>query len=292
MAKKTTPTIDNTPTELIKTKNEFNLFLDERITIGEELLNRKIQTQGEFKKNKEDFSDWCDYNSEYLKQAFNKEFNEYKKSFDDAGSWGVGIIGGRNRSPNQELEKFKTRVDAKLKNLKKLRAKTELLKVNSKIIQNTDETPTIQLDKSQVFIVHGHDDEAKSKTARFVEKLGFEVIILHEQASSSMSIIEKIEEYSNVGFGIVLYTPCDIGGKQIEKPELKSRARQNVVFEHGFLIGKIKRENVCALVKGDVELPNDISGVVYVQMDNADSWKYTIAKEMKASGYNVDMNKI
>jgi predicted nucleotide-binding protein len=135
-------------------------------------------------------------------------------------------------------------------------------------------------------------DEAKTKIARFVEKLGLEAIILHEQASSSRSIIEKIEEYSDVGFGIVLYTPCDIVGKQLEKPELHSRARQNVVFEHGFLIGKIKRQNVCALVKGNVELPNDISGVVYIPMDNANSWKYKIAKETQVFGYQIDMNRI
>lgn len=293
MAKKTTPSIDNTPTELIKTKDEFNTFLDEKIIIGNELLNREIQNLIDFSKSKKDFSNWCDYNSEYLKQAFNKESNEYKKSFDTAGSWSIGMVGGRTRSLNIEIDKFLIKVDCKLQNLKKLRAKTELLKVDSDFIQNTKETSTTQLDKSQVFIVHGHDDEAKSRTARFVERLGFEAIILHEQASSSMSIIEKIEEYSNVGFGIVLYTPCDIGGKKTQDPaELESRARQNVVFEHGFLIGRIKRENVCALVKGDVELPNDISGVVYVQMDSADSWKYTIAKEMIASGYKVDMNKI
>jgi len=147
-------------------------------------------------------------------------------------------------------------------------------------------------DTTKVFIVHGHDDEAKSKTARFIEKLGFEAIILHEQASSSKTIIEKIEEYSNVGFGIVLYTPCDIGAKQNDKQGLKSRARQNVVFEHGFLIGKIGRSKVCALVKGNVETPNDISGVVYVPMDSSDSWCYSVAKEMKKIGYDVDMNKI
>lgn len=148
------------------------------------------------------------------------------------------------------------------------------------------------LNKSKVFIVHGHDEEAKSKTARFVEKLGFEAIILHEQASSSKTIIEKIEEYSNVGFGIILYTPCDIGAKQTEKPEYKSRARQNVVFEHGFLIGKLKRNNVCALVKDTVETPNDISGVVYINMDKSGAWMYSVAKEMKEAGYKVDMNKI
>ena len=145
---------------------------------------------------------------------------------------------------------------------------------------------------TQVFIVHGHDEEAKFKVARFIEKLGFEPIILHEQASSGSTIIEKIEGYSNVGFGIVLYTPCDIGGKKTDPPELKSRARQNVVFEHGYLIAKIGRNNVCALVKGDVETPTDISGIVYVSMDNTNAWHIEIARELRNSGYIVDMNKV
>ena len=146
--------------------------------------------------------------------------------------------------------------------------------------------------KNEVFIVHGHDETAKTKTARFIEKLGFKPIILHEQASGSKTVIEKIEAYSNVGFGVVLYTPCDIGAKKEDNPSMQNRARQNVVFEHGFLIGKIGRENVCALVKGDIETPNDISGVVYVKMDEEDAWHLKLARELRASGYDVNMNKL
>lgn len=146
--------------------------------------------------------------------------------------------------------------------------------------------------KTKIFIVHGHDGEAKQSTARFIEKLGFEAIILHEQASKGMTIIEKIENYSNdVGFGIVLYTPDDMGNtrREAEKGDLKSRARQNVVFEHGFLIGKIGRKNVIPLVEGAIELPNDISGIVYI---NDKEWQIDIAKEMKSAGYNIDFNKL
>lgn len=156
------------------------------------------------------------------------------------------------------------------------------------ITENVDGT----VDRTKVFIVHGHDELALSKAARFVEKLGFETIILHEQASSGKTIIEKIEKYSNVGFGIVLYTPCDIGAKNETEPKLRNRARQNVVFEHGFLMGKIGRGNVCALIKDEVEAPNDISGVVYVTMDSHDAWKNKVAKEMIESGYSIDMNKL
>ncbi|WP_417355997.1 TIR domain-containing protein [Flavobacterium sp.] len=168
-------------------------------------------------------------------------------------------------------------------------------KVEKKL--NTEQT-SVKVTKSKktnftnVFIVHGHDDEAKIKVARFIEKLGFTPIILHEQASSGKTIIEKIEEYSDVGFGIVLYTPCDIGGKNETKPNLKNRARQNVIFEHGYLIGRIGRGNVCALVKGDVETPNDISGVVYIKMQTDEGWHLQLAKELRNSGYSVDMNKL
>ena len=148
------------------------------------------------------------------------------------------------------------------------------------------------MDKSKVFIVHGHDGEAKQAVARFIEKLGLEAIILHEQANSGKTIIEKIEANSNVGFGIVLYTPCDLGASQEKKDELKPRARQNVVFEHGYLIGKIGRKNVCALVKSGIETPNDISGVVYIKMDESEAWKYQVAKEMKACGYEFDSSKL
>lgn len=170
--------------------------------------------------------------------------------------------------------------------------KSQLQEITSKSEAPTPNKPQTPMDKSKVFIVHGHDDAAKEAVARFVEKIGFEAIILHEQASSGKTIIEKIEEYTNVGFGIVLYTPCDLGASKAEKDQLRPRARQNVVFEHGYLIGKIGRENVCALVKGDIEKPTDISGVVYIPMDEGDGWKLAIAKEMRDRGYKVDVNKI
>jgi len=144
----------------------------------------------------------------------------------------------------------------------------------------------------RVFIVHGHDESAQNKAARFVEKMGFEAIILHEKASSGRTIIEKIEHYSDVGFAIVLYTPDDVGNVKSEAESLNVRARQNVVFEHGYLIGRLGRENVSALVDGKLELPNDISGVVYINLDEGSAWQLQLAKEMKQSGYEIDMNKL
>ena len=143
--------------------------------------------------------------------------------------------------------------------------------------------------KRKVFIVHGRDNEAKQEFARFIEIIGLQAIILHEQASSGMTIIEKIERYSgDADFALVLYTPCDLGrGANEAKVPARSRARQNVVFEHGYLMAKLGRENVCALVKGEIETPNDISGVVYVGFDMRGAWKAEVAKELKSCGYEI-----
>ncbi|MEZ9923682.1 TIR domain-containing protein [Vibrio breoganii] len=141
--------------------------------------------------------------------------------------------------------------------------------------------------KDQVFIVHGHDEHAKNDVKSYVESKGLEPIILHMQASGGRTIIEKIDHYSNVGFGIVLYTECDIGAKR-DSLGFKWRARQNVVFEHGYLIAKLSRSRVAALVKGTVETPNDISGVVYVSMDAAGNWKSELDAELRNAGFNVN----
>lgn len=156
-------------------------------------------------------------------------------------------------------------------------------------VQSLPFTETNKRPKKKIFIVHGRDNESKQELSRYIESLGIEVIILHEQASSGMTIIEKIEHYSNeVDFAFVLYTACDHGrGIHETKVHPKNRARQNVVFEHGYLMAKLGRKNVCALVKGEIETPNDISGVVYVGLDSAGAWKMEVNKELNACGYNI-----
>jgi len=154
-------------------------------------------------------------------------------------------------------------------------------------------TPALEVvphSKTKIFIVHGHDDGLKNEVALFVQRLGIEPIILHEQANRGHTIIEKIEANSDVGFAIVLYTPCDMGRVSSSKEE-KPRARQNVVFEHGYFVAKLGRENVVALNKGYVEVPNDLSGMIYTSYDQ-NTWKRDIAHELHHSGYNIDFSRV
>jgi predicted nucleotide-binding protein len=140
------------------------------------------------------------------------------------------------------------------------------------------------------FIVHGHDEGPREAVARFMEKLGITPIILHEQPSKGRTIIEKFEQHGDVPFAIVLLTPDDVGGALPDS--LKPRGRQNVILELGYFIGKLGRDRVCAIKKGDVEQPSDVVGIAYVDYDDQGAWRQKLATELHAAKIHVDWNKV
>ncbi len=144
---------------------------------------------------------------------------------------------------------------------------------------------------NRVFVIHGHDEAVRETVARFLEKLDLEPVILHEQPNKGCTIIEKFEDHTVVGFAVVLLTPDDLGAPAANGDNPTPRARQNVILELGFFLGKLGRERVCSLVKGDVETPSDYDGVVYTEFDSAGGWKLKLAQELKAAGFDVDVNK-
>jgi predicted nucleotide-binding protein len=156
----------------------------------------------------------------------------------------------------------------------------------------TSRPTTRALDLSKVFVVHGHDSAPKAEVARFIEKLDLEAVILHERPNKGRALITKFrEEADGVGFAVVLMTPDDLGKAVTSEGEPKLRARQNVVFELGFFIGKLGPECVAALVKGDIEHPSDFDGVAYISLDKED-WQAKLAAELKAAGYRIDWNRV
>ena len=277
--------VDQPKQETILTisNSSFKTQLEDRLKQGDELLNIAVDNSS-VEQFQSQYRQWNDYNFEMLKRSFNITANEFMDSYNHAGFTFLGQMG---EVPNQPVLSTKNLIKYKIENLKSLLNRADLIK--SEHLDKINK-PFKSLNMTEVFVVHGHDDLAKTKAARFIEQLGLKPIVLHEQSSSGRTIIEKIEEYTNVGFGIILYTACDVGGK--DPDNLKARARQNVVFEHGYLMGKIGRRNICAVVKGDIETPSDISGVVYTQMDNHDAWHFHLAKELRSAGYQIDMNKI
>ena len=142
-----------------------------------------------------------------------------------------------------------------------------------------------RISDDKIFIVHGHDEVAKHKIARFITELGLTATILDEQASEGQTIIDKFEKHADEAvFAIVLLTSDDLGAPKDKKKKLKYRARQNVILELGYFLHSLGRKRVCVLYEKSVERPSDIHGIVYVPLDEADGWKLKLSKELAKLG--------
>lgn len=192
----------------------------------------------------------------------------------------------------QDLQQESNRQQELLQKQYDLQSAKNNISVHNELSHTKKEKP-IKNDK--IFIVHGHENEMKLAVARSIEKLGLEAIILHEQPSKGRTIIEKIEGNSDVGFAVVLLSPDDFGYAKDDKPEnTKLRARQNVILELGYFLGKLGRNHVVAIYMPQInfEMPSDFNGVLYIPFDNAGRWQFDLVKELKACGYKVDANKL
>lgn len=171
----------------------------------------------------------------------------------------------------------------------------EDLSLTDLLVQTNENLNSQKTLSENIFIVHGHNEEMKQSLARFIEKINYNPIILHEQPNKGRTIIEKFSDYSDVSFAIILLSGDDIAYNKNDKADnAKLRARQNVILELGFFLGKIGRENVVVIHEdiNEIEIPSDYAGILYVPYDKNGNWKLSIAKELKAVGYKIDGNKL
>ncbi len=146
-------------------------------------------------------------------------------------------------------------------------------------------------ERNRVFVIHGHDDAVRETVARCLERLELEPVILHEQPDKGRTIIEKFEDHADVGIAAVLLTPDDEGVLAGTGEGPKPRARQNVILELGFFLGRLGLERGFSLVKGDVETPSDHDGVVHTGFDSGGGWMAKLAQELKAAGFVIDVSR-
>ena len=130
---------------------------------------------------------------------------------------------------------------------------------------------------------------AKTSTIFFLQ-LGLSTFLMKSDARASNTIIEELEKNIEIsGFGIVLLTPDDWGySNQENEEEKKPRARQNVILEMGMLLGKLGRKKIAILVKGVVEKPSDIDGILYLEYNSTITEKgNALITRLKQSGFKI-----
>jgi predicted nucleotide-binding protein len=267
---------------LTSSREEVAEKLAERIRLGYEIQNRTPQSPDDMGQYILDIGKWRDYNLQLLKRVFTDSsvYREY---------YGVALnsyIGSPGTSAFMRIPELRNNVYDQISKLESIHERLDL--IDEAAADRTEATS--EADLSKVFVVHGHDEGAREGVARFIRDLGFQPIILHERANEGLTVIEKVEAHGDVGFAVVLLTPDDEGCEKGGTPG--PRARQNVVLELGYFIGRLGRNRVCALKRGELEIPSDFGGVVYEPFDASGGWKLALARELRAAGFEIDWNKV
>ncbi|MCD4772131.1 MAG: nucleotide-binding protein [Bacteroidales bacterium] len=278
-------------TVLIIARETFKSKLIEQISQGKQLESVNIQTEGQLKKNEKDFGLWNDYNEEFLKSAFNNPTNEYRHDYENTGSMiGVDDVmrGANIYHPSHRLKTLKQQIEAKTTELESILIKADL------IPSEIEKTPTTETNNSKsmkvnstVFIIHGHDEEMKRNVQLFLNRANLKDIVLHEQPDKNRTVIEKlIEEGATASYVIALLSPDDVQG------DGTFRARQNVILEIGFFIGKLGRKKVRILRRGNTIIPSDLQGILYDNYDKDGAWRMKLSKEIKSVGIPINIDNL
>lgn len=264
---------------------QFRAQLDDRIARGRKLLEEPIADVASFEARQGDFYTWYEYNQRLLERSFDSPAiaTEHRH---------VAMGWPSDRPLNQRVDWLHDDITRDLRRLVSLKEQIDLFDIHpdtaSEIVMQTGATSA----SAGIFIVHGHNDGTKETVARFLSKLlGREPIILHEQPDRGLTIIEKFEHHANqAACAIVLLTADDMGGAV--SGDQQPRARQNVVLELGFFLGRLGRRHVVILYEPGVELPSDISGVLYTELDKAGAWHKAVARELNDIGLEINVRAL
>ncbi len=282
MARSHQPVPALVPLALARPRAEVTAKLRTRIDRGKELQARSIQSHKDREVYKIDAGKWRDYNLDLLLQLYTNESlaREYRR------------VALPSRAADNEADEFsilEETVDRQITKLKSLVERLELYPDAVPAVSASGKAVGSE-DRSKIFVVHGHDEGAREAVARFIQTLGLQPIILNEIANEGGTVIEKVEAHGAVGFAVVLLTPDDEGCVKGGTPS--PRARQNVILELGYFIGRLGRKQVCALKRGELEIPSDFGGVVYETFDTSGGWKQKLGRELEASGYEINWNTV
>lgn len=278
--------------ELVVSREEAKSRLTDRIEKGRELKDQSINSKEKYDSATRDYVKWDDFNKELLKRIFSSDYFFAEYSSYSA----VLVMGGYPTSLGENIADLRKDFDKKIHRLDSIIERLELIPLAIAAEESTVSTiPETKSKRSnKVFVVHGRDEVSKTSLEVFLRENGLEPIVLHRQADEGLTIIEKFEKHSDVGYAFILLTPDEVAYLATEdsKPDVdrkkEFRARPNVIFEFGYFVAKLSRSRVCCLHTGEVELPSDVSGMIYKKYNTSiEEVAYSIIKDLRAAGYDL-----
>ena len=222
-----------------------------------------------------EYGKWNGYNTELLKRSFTNQGGEYLKKYKDCGN--TLLYSNLNK-----VDFLKALIKEQIDELQTIETQLPLIPVVEGV--KDDSRLEEKRNMKQVFVVYGHDKELKLEVEAFLkDDLKLEVIALDEKPNRGKTIIEKFEHYSkDAGYAVILMSPDDT--MEVDGLIYK-QARQNVVLELGYFMAKLGRTNVCVVIKGKVEKPSDISGILHLPFEG--NWKNDLRGELIAAGMEI-----
>lgn len=269
--------------ELAVSREQLEGQLDERVDRGQDIERRAIQSDDELRIARAEYYSWDEFNKTLLRRSFSTPKVAEQDYNPPSPSIGFGDL-----PLSKEVEFFRDDVRRRVR---------ELMSIQQQLVlyerQDRGKVKRDQQGGNTVFIVHGRDDAARQATERFLlDVTGVRPVVLRDQPNSGRTIIEKFEDETEaIGFAVVLLTGDDEGGVRGESARQR-RARQNVVLELGFFLGALTRRRVAVLYEPGVELPSDMSGILYTEFDAKGAWRIGLGKELMAAGYKIDLNEL
>lgn len=281
---------------LLRPKAEIEGYLKSQVSEGDNIIS--LCGKVNLSELEQKYTTWHEQNLRILKNMYSTEevMIEYRSSYVKKTPDPYSPF-NRLKRDDDALRDFLEKISDKIRALRSIIEQLQYYADVVAPIKGNNISP--KENSNEVFIVHGHNETIKEKVARTIEKLGLNPIILHEQVNGgSATIIEKFEKIaSQASFAVVLFTNDDFGCAKTQidaegKPILTGRARQNVIFELGYFVGKLGRSRVVCLYEAGVEIQSDIQGVIYQPIDEGGAWKYKLVEEFKNAGYTVNKDML
>jgi hypothetical protein len=191
--------------------DELDRRLEERISLGRELLDRPISSDQDLRTARSDYYTWSEYNLALLRRSFST--SEVADDYKRQPSAGVFVLGGGPTPLPEKIEDFHEDVRRRVRRLSSIKDQLELYDEMSEPQQSASVPPPTSTGTT-IFVVHGRSEAPKQSVARFLQQVSeLQPTILHEQPNGGRTIIEKFEDHAaNAAFAVVLLTGDAEGG--------------------------------------------------------------------------------
>ncbi len=147
----------------------------------------------------------------------------------------------------------------------------------------------------RIIVVSGTDESIKQTITGALRKLGLAAVVMSEEPSQGKKIVDRFADYADVGFAVVLLSPdVYVYPKGEEATKRQRTPNQDVTLMFGFLLGKLGKDRVLAFYKEtpNFRIPVEFEGVKITALDDRDSWKHALIRELTGCGYTVDAERL